>query len=229
MRRCARTFAQLKQARKTLRQEIERRFPAYAQLVNPKPVGIAEAQSKLRDGDVLLVTYFNNGAGRVWAAPKHGAPAFEPIGLSESEIVSLVADVLAPVTSNASSIGDVPAFDIEKSHKLYNAVLRPVAAAIKDAKNIIVIADGPLGRLPFSLLVTSSAAQPQEAADKPAFAGYREVPFLIRSAAVTHLPSVSAFMSLRSMPPGSGTPQAVHRFRRSLVQRRAGEAGGAQR
>jgi len=50
--------------------------------------------------------------------------------------------------------------------------------------------------------VTKPVAQPVEQQAKGLFAGYREVPFLIRSTAVTHLPSVSAFMSLRSVPAG---------------------------
>src|SRR5262249_50738336 len=40
-------IAQLQQARRTLLAEIERRFPQYAQLINPKPVGIAQARAKL--------------------------------------------------------------------------------------------------------------------------------------------------------------------------------------
>ena len=69
-------IAKLQQARKTLRSEIERQFPQYAQLVNPKPVGIAEARAKLTDGDALIASYFTGGNGYVWAIPKQGDVAF---------------------------------------------------------------------------------------------------------------------------------------------------------
>jgi CHAT domain-containing protein len=194
---------QLREARKTLRKEIERRFPQYAQLISPKPAGIAEARAKLHDGDALIVTYFSGGRGHVWAIPKHGEPAFAPMALSESDIVGLVDELARALNSNAILVSELPPFSVAAAHKLYTSVLEPVASGWQNAKNIIVIPDGVLGRLPFSLLVTHATTQPEEAGDKLRFAGYRKVPFLIRDATVTHSPSVAAFVTLRSVPAGS--------------------------
>jgi CHAT domain-containing protein len=123
--------------------------------------------------------------------------------MSEADTITAIDDLLKAVNSSATSIEQIPAFDVALAHKLYVALLEPVAAGWKNAKDIIVVPHGALGRLPFSLLVTKSMAQPVEQQSKGLFAGYREVPFLIRSAAVTHIPSVSAFMSLRSGQPGA--------------------------
>ena len=82
--------------------------------------------------------------------------------------------------------------------------MEPVAAGWRSAKNIIVVPHGILGRLPFSLLVTKATAQPQERPDAPRFAGYRDVPFLIRDTTVTHVPSVDRrFVSLHAVPDGA--------------------------
>ena len=194
---------QLKTARATLRKEIERQFPQYAQLINPKPVGIAEARAKLKPGDALVVTYFSEGRGYVWAVPAQGDIAFGAIGMSESDTVAALDTLLKSVNSNAAGIDDIPPFDVGLAHNLYAALLEPVAAGWKDAKEIIVVPHGALGRLPFSLLVTSKVDQPVEQQAKGMFAGYRDVPFLIKAKAVSHLPSVSALMSLRSMQAGS--------------------------
>ena len=196
-------IAQVREARKTLRKEIERRFPQFAQLVSPKPVGIADAQALLHDGDALLVTSFSNGRGYVWAIPKRGEVAFAQVPIDESEIVRLIEDLQRSVNPRVAMIGDIPPFSIAAAHKLYASLLEPVAAGWRGAKNIVVVPHGALGRLPFSLLVTRPVDQPQEQQGKPLFAGYRDVPFLIREAAVTHIPSVAAFMSLRSVPAGS--------------------------
>src|SRR5262249_15294687 len=88
---------QLRQARQTLRKEIERRFPQYAQLINPKPAGLAEARAKLRDGDVLVVTYFNGGRGYVWAVAKQGPALLAAMELPESEIIKLVDELYRSV------------------------------------------------------------------------------------------------------------------------------------
>jgi CHAT domain-containing protein len=194
---------QLREARKILRREIERRFPQYAQLINPKPAGIADARAKLSDGDALIVTYFNNGYGLVWAVTKQGPTVIAPMTLLEVEVVKLVDDIYQTVNPNAQLIGDIPPFSVEAAHKLYAAVLGPVSGAIERAKNIIVVPHGALGRLPFSLLVTRPVEQPQETNEKLRFSGYRDVPFLIREMTVSHVPSVAAFVGLRSVPVGS--------------------------
>ena len=170
----------LQQARKTLRSEIERRFPQYAQLINPKPVGIAEARTKLQDGDSLIASYFTGGNGYIWAVPKQGEIAFAQTSAPEADIAKMVDELHRAVNSNAASISEIPPFDVAVAHKLYAALLEPVASGWRSAKNIIVVPHGTLGRLPFSLLVTRATAQPQEQPNAPRFAGYRDVPFLVR-------------------------------------------------
>jgi CHAT domain-containing protein len=193
-------IGKLQQARKTLRSEIERRFPEYDRLVNPKPVGIAEARAKLADGDTLLATYFTGGNGYVWAIPKRGEVAFAAMAASEADIAGLIDRVHKTVNSEAASISEVAPFDVAAAYQLHAALLEPVASGWHGARNVIVVPHGTLGRLPFALLVTKQTAQPQERPDAPRFAGYRDVPFLIRDTTVTHVPSVAAFVGLRSVP-----------------------------
>lgn len=196
-------ITQFKVARKTLRQEIEKRFPQYSNLVNPKPVGITEARSKLNQGEALIVTYFSGGRGYVWAIRAEGDAVFAPIDLPESEITKLIDSLLAAVNPDAALLADIPAFDVAAAHKLYAALLEPVASGWHGADTLIIVPHGTLGRLPFSLLVTREVAQPAQGAGEPLFADYRRVPFLIRDVATTHLPSVAALKSLREMPIGA--------------------------
>ena len=62
--------------RKAARQEINRRFPTYANLVDPKPPSVDEIRATLRPGEALLSFYFGQDASFVWAVPKEGAVAF---------------------------------------------------------------------------------------------------------------------------------------------------------
>lgn len=190
-------IAQLQEARRTLRREIEKRFPQYAALINPKPVGIAEARARQRADESLIVTYYSGGKGYAWAVPKEGDVAFAPIGMDESDAVQTVDKILKALNPAVDSIGKIPAFDVASAHKLHKAILEPVASGWKSARHVIVVGHGALGRLPFTLLVTKPAAQPEEKSGVASFAGYRDVPFLVRDTAVTHIPSVAALMSLR--------------------------------
>lgn len=194
---------QLREVRKTLRKEIERRFPRYAQLINPKPAGISEARTKLQADESLVVTYFSNGRGHVWAVSKQGPTRFAAMTLPESEVVALIDELTRGLSSSVTTVTDVKPFNVAAAYKLYSAVLEPVMDGLRNARNIIVVADGALGRLPFSLLVTRPTAQPDEASDRLWFAGYRQVPFLIHDATVTQVPSVAAFAALRSVSAGS--------------------------
>ncbi len=73
-----------------------------------------------------------------------------------------------------------------------------------------MVADGELQQLPFSLLTTEPVDLGE---DKDLlFAGYREVPWLARSHAVTTLPSVAALTTLRGLPPGAETRRAFAGF-----------------
>ena len=53
--------------------EINRRFPSYADLVDPKPPSVDEIKATLRPGEALLSFYFGQDASFVWAVPKDGS------------------------------------------------------------------------------------------------------------------------------------------------------------
>jgi CHAT domain-containing protein len=76
-----------------------------------------------------------------------------------------------------------------------------VEAGWKQAKSLIVVTNGALGMLPLSLLPTAPATASDGTA--PLFSGYRNVPWLARSHAVTTVPSAAALRTLRQIPPGA--------------------------
>ena len=64
-----------------------------------------------------------------------------------------------------------------------------------------LFAAAALGELPLSLLPTEPSQVDAEA--KPLFSGYHNVPWLVRSHAVTVVPSASALVTLRRLPSGA--------------------------
>ena len=51
-------------------------FPAYADMVDPKPPTVDDIKAALRPGEALLSFYFGQDASFVWAVPKDGSVAF---------------------------------------------------------------------------------------------------------------------------------------------------------
>ena len=69
----------LRTERDQARAEINKRFPAYADLVAPKPPNVAQVQATLVEGEAMLSFYFGRDASFVWAVPKDGPVAFAEI------------------------------------------------------------------------------------------------------------------------------------------------------
>jgi hypothetical protein len=82
--------ATLSAARVTLTAEITRRFPDYADLVNPQPAGVAEARAALRPGEALIATYAGEERSYVWAVPHRGDVAFATVPLGRQRLDRMV-------------------------------------------------------------------------------------------------------------------------------------------
>lgn len=190
----------LRSARAALRQEIERRFPAYAQLIDPRPATIEETRRALRPGEALIATYVGRERSFVWAVPQTGAVAFAAVDKGQRQIGEAVTNLRKALDPNAATLGDIPAFDVALAHALYNDLLKPVEAGFANADSLLVVPHDALGQLPFGVLVTQATTLRAERQGEALFANYKDVPFLIRKAAITQLPSVAALSTLRGLP-----------------------------
>ena len=200
----------LRGARAALMEEVESEFPDYAQLINPEPLTISDARAVLREGEALISTYVGSKRTYVWAVPKKGPVAFTTAAIGRVDLEDQVALVRSALEPNAQTLGDIPGFDVATAYDLFERLLAPVKAGWGGADSLLVVAHGPLGYLPLSVLPTGPAAL---AAEKGAlFSNHRKVPWLARSHAVTMLPSVASLRTLRGLPPGAGGRRAFAGF-----------------
>jgi CHAT domain-containing protein len=190
----------LRRAREALSEQIAKEFPAYAQLLNPPPATVEQARAGLRPGEALIATYVARDRAFVWAIPHRGAVAFAATPVGERALESAVTELRKALDPSAKTLGDIPAFDLALAHRLYRELLDPVKPGWQGADSLLVVPHGPLGQLPFALLLTKPATLAPEPG--PIFANYRALPWLTRSHAVTVLPSVSSLATLRALPPG---------------------------
>lgn len=206
--------------------EIERRFPEYAALLNPKPVGIVAIQRLLKPTEAVISVYAGSTQTVVWAIPATGAPSFAIVPLSGEQLdlkVKTLRDALDP---NAEAQGKLPKFHFDIAHELYTKLLAPVEAGWKGAKELIVIPHGRLGQLPFGVLTTA----PFQA--KPAKLDYAEMadaPWLIKEIAVSQLPAAVALPALRMRGKGAGPERQFIGFGDPVFIAEVGKALGATR
>jgi CHAT domain-containing protein len=186
--------------RATIRAQLEKTYPDYADLTSPRPPNVEEIQRALRPGEVLVTVYFTTRAGYVWAIPAAGRAQMAPIPLGIDEVARMVAGIRKALDPQASTIDEIPPFDVAQAAKLYELVFKPVEAAWKGAKSLLFVPHGPLGALPIGLLPTAPVKLVKGTVP---FEEYRAVPWLAREIALTQLPSIRAVTGLRRAPPGS--------------------------
>lgn len=191
----------LRDARAKTRQQIEKQFPEYASLIDPRPPAADEIRASLRPGEALLSFYLAPENLFVWVVPKDGPIHFATRPVGATALEQKITRLRRALEPQAETLGDIPAFDLALAHELYQTLLQPVEAGWKPAQNLFVVSNGALGLLPLSLLPTAPAAADAKAA--PLFSGYKSVPWLARSHAVTQLPSTAALKTLRGLPAGS--------------------------
>ena len=190
----------LRRAQRALAEQIQKEFPAYAQLINPLPANVDQARANLKPGEALITTYVSKDRTFVWAIPHSGSLAFAASAIGEGALETIVGDLRKALDPGAQTLGDIPEFDLSLAYRLYESLLEPVKVGWQRAESLLVVPHGPLAQLPFTLLPT----RPTTFGPEPGaiFANYRVVPWLIRSHSVAMLPSVGALTTLRALPPG---------------------------
>ncbi len=196
-----RRLDELRKLRDDAGQTMGQKFPRYAQLVRPLPPSVADAQAALHPGEALIAYYVDEKHTLVWAVPPKGEPAFADVPFGRGALEDKVALVRAALDPHGGGLDDIPAFDVATAYELYHLLLEPVKAGWSGASSLLIVPHGALGYLPFGLLPTAPSTMPTDG--QPRFSNYRQVPWLIRQAAITVLPSVSTLTLLRALPPAS--------------------------
>jgi CHAT domain-containing protein len=183
---------------RNLATKMQKEFPAYARLIQPRPATVEEARKALAPGEVLLSVLVTPTASYVWAIPKSGTMAFATSRLTGEDINALVGSLRKSLDPGDTRLDAVPPFDFAAGHRIYSELLASVEAGWHGAKNLIVVVNGALAQLPFALLPTQSV---KLVPDKQVLFGeFKDVPWLVRLVAITQLPSVNSLVTLRALP-----------------------------
>jgi CHAT domain-containing protein len=185
-------------ARQALLAEIERRFPKYFKLRRPGATSIATIREILRPDEAMIAIYPGKRRTTVWAFTRRGPLKTNVVNLGRRELEPLVDNLRRALDPGPATMGDIPAFDQAAAYKLYRRLLAPVQPGWQGAGSLIVVAQGPLGRLPFSVLVTAKPRPEKWRGEL--FGNYRKIPWLIRTAAIARLPSAAVLTGLRAIP-----------------------------
>jgi len=121
--------------------------PLYASVRYPQPVSVKELQENILETDELLLRYFICSDNiYVFLVSKKDFNVIT-LDVNEKDINEIVSEYLFSVVEKNSR-------RVRKySRQLYRQLFKPLESAIKNKKEIIIIPDGQLAKIPFESLV----------------------------------------------------------------------------
>jgi CHAT domain-containing protein len=156
------------------------RFPDYVALSKPQPVSLLETKSLLSEDEALLVFDFGDKS-YAWIVTRDGADWTE-LKISARDLNDQVRSLRAWIADPRQR------FDPALAHKIYQETFAAFAEKIAAKKRLSIVTNGALTSLPPQLLITKV----------PGGKSLNEMDWLIRSHAITVLPSVASLKILRS-------------------------------
>ena len=205
---------------------IQRDFPAYAELSNPKPLTIPEVQALLRPDEALVSWLVSDQESLVWAITGEGS-TWRRIDLGTSALDAAVAKLRASldidkVTSAiaAGKPGRDAVFDLRAAHTLYTQILEPVQELLVGKTTLVAVPAGALTSLPLQVLVTQAPKRAGTSLTDPI---YQESAWLARRFAVTVMPSVTALRGLRQFAKPTAAPKPLIGFADPVFSSDAGQ------
>ena len=175
---------------------LEKEFPDYAALSNPRPLKVEDVQKLLGPHETLLLFLTGDEQSYVFAVTPDGFD-WRTIPAGRDDIVAKVA-----AFRRGLELDTMQQFDLGLANDLFNLLIGPVDAIVRDKGHLLVAPSGVLTALPFHLLVTekpaTAAASGGNRTAAEDAARYRDAAWLIKRQAVSVLPSVASLQALRS-------------------------------
>ncbi len=189
-------IAVLEAERAKLQAEIKAKFPDYERLVRPTPPSVQDIARQLEPQQALLMLLPTSDAVYGWAVASDRPATFVRVPLPEAQLKAMVAGLRRELDfANGASVGK--AFDSASAFALYDKLLAPLSSAWQGKTQWVVAAGGALSQLPFSILHTKAGGGMDANA-----------PWLIKEASITQVPSLSAWLAIKSLAKASSAPQA---------------------
>ena len=170
--------------------QIGRRFPEYQELVSPNPLSVDGVRALLGQDEAMLTYTVLEQAVFMWVVRPEGAQFILTL-VKKEHIRKAIDSIREQLEVDAGQ--EVPRIDVRVLHALYADLFSPAIPYLDGVRHLLVVPDGDLQSIPFSMFVKSPPPNITKDAD------YREVDWLARHYAISVLPAVGSIKALRGL------------------------------
>jgi CHAT domain-containing protein len=174
---------------------LNQHFPNFTVLSKPAPISVKDTQALLADDEAVVVFDFGDKS-YAWVITQTDAD-WVGLKITAKELNEHVKALRSSLTFDI----DKP-FDTQLAYKLYLETFGAIADKLQGKKRLSVVTNGALTSLPLQLLITKD----------PSGKSLKDVDWLVRSYAITHLPSVASLKTLRSTSSHSSAQKSMIAF-----------------
>lgn len=181
---------ELEVQRREYKQKIQKSFPEYFALIQPKPPSAADIARQLQPDEVFMAAVPVAEQTFVWLIDAQGQIRFHRWQAGENQTEALIARVRK--TLDVAGLGaQAPTFDAEASHQIYKGLMGPVEDMLQGKKHLVFSSSGALAKIPLAVLLREPASSRDAA----------KMAWLIKDLAVSQVPTASGWMSLKKSAP----------------------------
>ena len=202
-------ITRLRRDHDSLLKEIESRFPRYAELLQPKPISLTDAQLALRSGEVLLSYFVGPKVTAAFVITRERA-TMVPMVIPRRELRN-TADQFRRVFGQVSDLNALAQWKPASAHAMYRLILEPIASFLPVGVTLLVSADDVLYTLPLEALLRSDPGT-LKSDGKNTFAEYEKLDWFGDRHPVVYVPSASALRALRAEKPQTNWKIALVAF-----------------
>jgi CHAT domain-containing protein/tetratricopeptide (TPR) repeat protein len=205
-------IADIKTESDQIQSVLGQKFPDYVALSKPQPLTLQETQKLLADDEAVLVFDIGNKNSYAWVVTSTEG-FWTEIPIISEFLNGQVYQLRQSLTSETNK-----PYDAALAHKIYKETFGPIVGKIAGKKRLSIVANGALTSIPFGVLVTSD----------PSGKSLKNIDWLIRSYAVTVIPSIYCLKTMRAQGGSSSASKPMIAFADPVFSKTARNEAQAQ-
>ena len=213
-----------------LTDSVRSAVPDYDKVVGSHSFKLAQATTALEPDEAIVSLISGRKESFAWVITADGRVSGRRIAKTREDWSDDVGTIRAGLETTDGRLSSLADFDTKAANDLYRDLLQPMESHWSPASHLVFVTDNALASLPMGMLLRERVLSIPD--DDPMFAGFKQLPWLIRTHAISMAPSVASFALLRQGGVSNkdrraflGIGDPVFNPREASAQKQAADAG----